>query len=212
MTGPAWLGACMAALMLLVAACCAGRLVLWRLRGRDIEFDADAVHVPMGVAMAGMLEPRLSPVPDTVWLAVFAAAAAWFSWHAIRSRGRSGGRRCAHPAPHAVECGAMVFMLLPAGRAAHGLAPAMPAMTGSSAAVAGNPALALVLALFMLGYTLWTTDQLAALSRAGAEGVLVGTIGAARRAAGGPTLAPRLAACYKIAMGIGMGYMLVTML
>jgi hypothetical protein len=106
----------------------------------------------------------------------------------------------------------MVFMLLPAGRAAHGLAPAMPAMTGSSAAVAGNPALALVLALFMLGYTLWTTDQLAALSRAGAEGVLVGTIGAARRAAGGPTLAPRLAACYKIAMGIGMGYMLVTML
>jgi hypothetical protein len=217
MTGPAWLGACMAALMLLIAACCASRLVLWRLRGRDIEFDADAVHVPMGVAMAGMLEPRLSPVPDMVWLAVFAAAAAWFFWQAIRSRSRARRvrRRCAHPAPHAVECAAMVYMLLPVGRAAHGLAPAMSGMSGGSTTVAGNPALALVLALFMLGYTMWTTDQLAALSRAGAEGSLraaraLGSVDG--RAASGPTLAPRLAACYKIAMSIGMGYMLVTML
>jgi len=29
---------------------------------------------------------------------------------------------------------------------------------------------------------------------------------------GGPALAPRLAACYKIAMGLTMGYMLVLML
>jgi thiosulfate dehydrogenase [quinone] large subunit len=36
---------------------------------------------------------------------------------------------------------------------------AMPGMSGP--AEAGNPALALVLALFMAGYILWTTDQLA---------------------------------------------------
>jgi len=36
----------------------------------------------------------------------------------------------------------------------------------SGPAEAGNPALALVLALFMAGYILWTTDQLASLSKA----------------------------------------------
>ena len=41
---------------------------------------------------------------------------------------------------------------------------AMPGMSGP--AEAGNPALALVLALFMAGYILWTTDQLASLSKA----------------------------------------------
>ena len=40
----------------------------------------------------------------------------------------------------------------------------MPGM--SQGATAGNPALTLVLALFMLGYVLWATDRLASLSRA----------------------------------------------
>jgi hypothetical protein len=41
----------------------------------------------------------------------------------------------------------------------------MPGMA-SSGASASFPALALVLALFMLGYLLWTTDRLATLARA----------------------------------------------
>ena len=54
----------------------------------------------MGVAMAGMLEPRLSPVPGTIWRAVFAAAAAWFAWQAIRA---PTGRRAAVRPPGAAR-------------------------------------------------------------------------------------------------------------
>jgi len=107
-------------------------------------------------------------------------------------------------------------------------------MSGPAGSPAGNPALALVLALFMLGYILWTTDRLASLSRTSATATAHGTAeeppatrapvapttqgtpGPARtvpgRPEGRPALAPRLAACYKIAMSIGMGYMLILML
>lgn len=204
MTGPAWLADGFAALMLLIAVGCLSRLALWRLRRRDTELDADGVHVLMGVAMAGMFEPRLRLLPGTVWLGLFATAAAWFAWQAIRARagGRTGGLRCAHPAPHAVECAAMLYMMLgPAGPLSRGSAAAMPGMSDASTAFAGNPALAVVLAVFIIGYMMWTTDRLAARSRAGADGAR--TPGA---------LAPRLASCTKLAMSIGMGYMLVTML
>ena len=94
----------------------------------------------------------------------------------------------------------------------------------------GNPALALVLALFMLGYILWTTDRLATVSRArrpvgaGASGHATAAPSPAvirqrvpgnvadAESAGRPSLAPRFAASYKIAMSIAMGYMLVMML
>jgi hypothetical protein len=238
MSGPAWLAGGFAALMIMVAACGAGRLAVFRVRGKDTELDTDGLHVLMGVAMAGMLEPGLSPVPGTIWRAVFAVAAAWFGWRAIRARsGRPGASRCAYPAPHAVECAAMVYMLLPAGSRSSGRGPqmAMPGMNGGAAA--GNPALTLVLALFMLGYILWTIDRLASLSRTGAIATAHGagagspphaaiTASAAARVSGTarpgsiangggpgrPALAPRLATGYKIAMGIGMGYMLVMML
>ena len=237
MSGPAWLAGGFAALMIMVAACCVGRLAVSRVRGRDTELDTDGLHVLMGVAMAGMLEPQLSPVPATMWRAVFAVAAAWFGWQALRpGRGRAGGSRCVHPGPHAVECAAMVYMLLPAGSRPSGRMPgmAMPGMNG--AAAVGNPALTLVLALFMLGYILWTIDRLAALSRTRATATAYGTaagsplpavtasataraFGIARPgtiapggAPGRLTLAPRLATGYKIAMGIGMGYMLLMML
>ena len=234
MTGPGWLPAGFAALMLVIAGCCAARLVIWRVRSRTTELEADALHVLMGVAMAGMLEPRLSPLPATEWRAVFAAAAAWFAWQAIRARSRSRSRscRCMHPAPHAVECAAMVYMLLPAHAAGYRPAMAMPGMGGTAATA--NPALALVLALFMLGYILWTSDQLATLSRAGAAVAasvgppsasvsastshgpaarVVSKVGAQR--ADGPSLAalaPRFAAGYKIAMSVAMGYMLISMI
>src|SRR5271165_1707548 len=136
-SGPAWLAGGFAALMIMVAACGAGRLAVFRVRGKDTELDTDGLHVLMGVAMAGMLEPRLSPIPGTIWRAVFAVAAAWFGWQAIRARsGRPGGSRCAHPAPHAVECAAMVYMLLPAGSGPSGRVPqmAMPGMNGGATA------------------------------------------------------------------------------
>lgn len=55
----------------------------------------------------------------------------------------------------------------------------------------------------MLGYTFWTADRLTSLSRATAAQADL------RRR---PVLAPQLAACCKIAMSIGMSYMLILML
>ena len=232
MTGPAWVAAVFAALMLLIAASCAGRLAIGRPRGRETETDADGLHVLMGVAMAGMLEPRLSPLPGTVWQAVFAVAAAWFTSRAIRARSRRAGRwQCAHPAPHAVECAAMFYMLLPA-RSGHAPVMAMPGMSGPAAG--SNPAIALVLALFMLSYVLWTIDWLVALPRASAAvggqahtgasqvaattkplasgSTLTRPVAAPEGKGAMPALAPRFAACYKIAMSVAMGYMLLMML
>ena len=58
----------------------------------------------------------------------------------------------------------------------------------------------------MLGYVLWAIDRLAHLARTPAPAT------AYSHSAGSPVLAPRLAASYKIAMAITMGYMLITML
>ena len=119
---------------------------------------------------------------------------------------------------------------------------AMPGMGTPPSSTEGFPALAVVLALFMLGYVMWTTDQLASLARARtstqatagatqqrvlvtapAGGHAATTVGAsqAQAAAGMPRpgaaasqarLAPGLAAFGKIAMGATMGYMLILML
>jgi hypothetical protein len=245
--GPAWVTGGLAALMIVIAAYSAGRLAFSRLRRRETESDADVLHVFMGVAMAGMLVPWLSLLPAAVWQVMFAVAAAWFGWQALRAlRGnRESASRRAYSAAHLVECSAMIYMLRSAGSPGPpGIRPAMamPGMSGPPGAAASFPALALLLALFMLGYTFWTADRLTSLSRAtAAQAALSAAPGhqppPARPAAaagppgpsnspgppgedsngradlrGRPILAPRLAACCKIAMSIGMSYMLILML
>jgi hypothetical protein len=139
----------------------------------------------------------------------------------------------------------MVYMILPVGSWPSGRGPRMTMPGMSQGTTVGNPALTLLLALFMLGYVLWAIDRLAVPSRAPAVAtprpaaatphaaaatrwpVAALTVPAATgilaRPAPGPTadprrpprrtaLAPRLAACYKIAMAITMGYMLILML
>lgn len=173
----------------------------------------------------------------------------WFAWQAARTRhgGTAGGWQCPYPVPHLIECGAMLYMLLavagsePAGA---GTGMAMPGTSASPGTAANFPAIALVLAFFMIGYVVWITDRLTsiataktvtpatgtagdharvpvtsgALAAAGPQGIAdaPGTSGAAgarrEHPAGRPMLAPGLATCYKIAMGITMGYMLIRML
>jgi Domain of unknown function (DUF5134) len=133
MTGPGWLAGVFAALMLTVAAYCTGRLLTARRWRRPTELDTDGAHILMGVAMAGMLVTGLRTLPATIWTGVFGACGAWFGYQTLRARrgGAASPWRCPHPAPHLVECAAMLYMLL-----------ALPA--------AGAP-LALLLALFLLG-------------------------------------------------------------
>jgi hypothetical protein len=236
--GPSWVAAALAAVMIITALYCAGRLAASRRWHQATEVDADVAHVVMGTAMAGMLLPQLSPFPGSAWAAVFAAAAAWFAFQAIRGRrGRSSwGWLCSHPVPHLVESAAMFYMVV-AVPARPGQQMPMPGIGGGYPAGTVFRALAVILAFFMVGYVLWTADQLASLaggttvapvqaaasqlarlSATSGAGFAAGSpepatsraapAGYGRRAAT-PALAPRLAACYKIAMGLTMGYMLV---
>jgi len=209
--GPPWLAGALAGLMILVAAAAAGRLAWW-LRARRAEADADALHVLTGIAMAGMFEPAISLLPTMAWQVVFAAGAAWFAWQAARRRGGTGvAARHSHPAAHVVECGAMLYVLWPTT----GRRSGMPGMAGHAGLIAGNPAIALVLAVGMLGCLLWAIDQVTSPARrrpAPAGAPLGRPADRHQERARGTLLAPRLAACQKITMGLAMGYMLVTML
>ena len=243
MAGPSWLAGTFAAVVILAGAYSASRLVISLRRGRATEPDADALHAVMGAAMAGMLVPRLSVLPGGVWLVIFGIAAAWFGWRAVRARGFAAvvGSPFRLPVPHLIECVAMLYMLLPVHGPgpAHGQAGMAMGGMGAYAGPAGSfPVLAVILALFMLGYIVWTTDRLASLARArvaaagsGRDGQSAAWVPVAvtphaaadapgrpatgtRRGdqAGGPVLAPGLATCGKLAMSIAMGYMLLLML
>jgi Domain of unknown function (DUF5134) len=238
--GPSWLAGILAVTMLATAAYCASRLVIARAHRRPDERDVDAVHTVMGVAMAGMLVSWLNPLPDRVWAVMFGAATGWFGWQAWRGR-RSGPAPAAglgaaarsphrHHLPHLVMCGAMVYMLVAAQAGKPGAG-----MTMGGAGAAGRfPLLALVLALFMVGYVMWQADRLPALARAATERpdfpVPVTTFALSAAADARPASQPaattpdrpaspaprvlshRLAACCQIAMAVTMGYMLILML
>ena len=211
MAAPSWLTGTFAAIMILTAAYSASRLAFSRLRGRATELDADALHTVMGVAMAGMLVPWLHLAPGSVWAVVFGVGAVWFGWHALPTRGRVSLRlsHSRYPVPHLVECAAMIYMLLPGHRPLGGPGMAMPGMGAAAGSQQGFPGLPVILALFMLGYIVWTTDRLT--SRA-AQPTTAGPGSRKDHLADNPALAPRLAACTKIAMSITMGYMLVLMI
>jgi hypothetical protein len=163
MAAPAWLTGVFAALMLTVAAYCAGRLVAARRWRRPTEVDTDVGHVLMGAAMAGMLVARLRILPAATWEAVFAGGAAWFAWQLLQSRRRTPASpwRCLHPAPHLVECAAMLYMfgVLPAALPGRGAAVSMAGMA-ASAAGSRFSFLALAMALFMVGYVVRVADGL----------------------------------------------------
>ena len=113
MSSSSWLGYVLAASMIVTAIYCVSRLAVAGLRGRPTEPAVDIVHVLMGVAMAGMLVPRLSTLPDGAWEATFGAAVAWFGWHAVRAYRAGGtGGRPAHQLPHLLASGAMLYMFL----------------------------------------------------------------------------------------------------
>jgi Domain of unknown function (DUF5134) len=200
-----WLPDSLAALMLAMSAYCLFRLTLsWR-QHRSTDRQVDGVHVLMGVAMAGMLVPGLQVLRAGVWEIVFGASAVLFSWRMVsdaRAKARSG-----HHFQHVLACGAMVYMLAAAASAkaaSNGLA--VSGMAGSAAHVR---TLALVLALGLFGYVVWTADRISSLAPVAAL-VPSGRVRVAARA--GTPLSPRLAACCEIAMDVTMGYMLITML
>jgi hypothetical protein len=173
---PAWILDVLAALMLVVAAVSAVRIVLatpWR---RDaFVADTDVAHLLMAIAMAGMLAPSLGTLPDSAWEVVFCVLAAWFVGRVARDAAANGRRALAggHCAPHLVHSASMLYMFLaatvpatlpatlPAARtgAVEGMG-GMSAGAGSAAMTLSLPTLAFVFAFILVGYAVWDLDQL----------------------------------------------------
>jgi len=207
MAGPSWAAGLLAAVMIVTAVYCGTRLAAaWRWRRRT-EYDVDGAHVFMGVAMAGMLVPRLDLVPHGSWEVIFGAAAAWFGWRAARpylgrwgrlvGRNRSAAQsadavspagesaRAPHPAAHhahhLLACGAMLYMLLAVSAGSAAMSAASMARTAGASAAPPPLTLGLALALFV--GVLWAANRLvaAAPTAVAAPGVV-----AADAVAGGP--------------------------
>ena len=141
MGGPGWLAGTFAAVMIATAVYCVSRLVSARRWRRPTEYDVDGVHVLMGVAMAGMLVPRLNVFWDSGWEVIFAAAMAWFGGRAIRGYRHHPARshRAPHDLEHLLASGAMLYMLMAASARSAGPGPG-----SASAGTAGGVGVARV--------------------------------------------------------------------
>ncbi|WP_300610484.1 DUF5134 domain-containing protein [Trebonia sp.] len=161
---PAWILDIFAALMLVVAAVSAARLVAarpWQ-AGSATTPDIDVAHLLMGIAMAGMLAAGLVTLSNPAWVVIFAVLTAWFAVRVLRDASANGVRALAggHCAPHLVHCGAMVYMFAAIAAPAAAAGGGMGGMGGSSTQALDYPTLAFVFALVLIGYSIWDIDRL----------------------------------------------------
>jgi len=159
---PDWIFDLIAALMLVVAAVSASRLVVARpWRPGSVIVDTDIAHLLMAIAMAGVLTSSLSTLPNVAWEVIFGVMIAWYAFRVVRDVQANGMRALAggHCAPHLVHSGAMLYMFLAITPA--GMARGMAGMSGgSSSLMLSYPTLAFVFALMLTGYSIWDLDQL----------------------------------------------------
>jgi Domain of unknown function (DUF5134) len=184
---PSWILDIFAAIMLVVAAVSAARLVAarpWQHGARATPTDIDITHLLMAIAMAGMLVASLQTLPNGAWLVIFAVTTVWFGYRVIQDARVSGVRALAggHCAPHLIHAGAMLYMFMAF------TAPATHGSGGMSGGMSGMgtlqlPLLAFVFAVLLIGYSIWDLDQL---SGPGASGHY--SLAAARTVPTGPVL------------------------
>jgi hypothetical protein len=225
---PAWILDIFAAIMLVVAAVSAARLVAARpWQPGAIITDTDISHLLMGIAMAGMLASRLATLPNGAWAVVFAVLTVWFGYRVVRDYRASGARALAvgHCAPHLVHSAAMLYMFLaitgPVASGGAGMS-GMTGMTGMS--TLSYPTLAFLFALILAGYTIWDLDQLSSLRHSFAVAVAgpatpalvgapAGTVGTGTAVTAVSVLnsAGTVVGC-RIAMGVTMALILFLMI
>jgi uncharacterized protein DUF5134 len=168
---PAWILDVLAAVMLVVAAVSAARLVAARpWRPGPVVIDTDAAHLLMAIAMAGMLTSSLGTLPDTAWAVIFGLMTAWFAVRVALDARANGVRALAggHCAPHLVHSAAMLYMFLALTTPAAAGMSDMAGMSGMAAMPVGPgsmmtlsyPTLAFIFALILGGYSVWDLDRL----------------------------------------------------
>lgn len=177
----------------------------------SVPASADASHGVMSVGMAAMFSPwgnsvLGNPVSALSWQVLFSVAAAWFAVRLLRPAARSAllqpGLGRGTDLHHVLGNLAMVYMLaaVPAG---HGAAHSAH-IPGISAPGIAVPALAWAFVAYFLVFSVWS----------GARSVEPVSAGAAALSDGprGVVTSPHLLGSSHVVMGIGMSYMLVTML
>jgi hypothetical protein len=159
---PAWIFDLFAALMLVVAAVSAVRLVAARpWRPGSVIIDTDIAHLLMAVAMAGVLTSSLRTLPSAAWEVIFGLMIAWYAFRVVLDARAAGVRALAggHCAPHLVHSGAMLYMFL-AMTSTSGAMAGVAMSGGSSSLTLSDPTLAFVFAVILIGYSVWDLDQL----------------------------------------------------
>ncbi len=161
---PSWILDIFAALMLVVAAVSAGRLVVARpWRQRAALADIDVAHLLMAIAMAGMLTASLQTLSNGAWEIIFGVLTAWFAYRVVRDARVSGVRALAggHCAPHLIHAAAMLYMFLALTTpTAHGSGMSGMGGAASTMGTLSLPSLAFIFALLLIGYSIWDLDQL----------------------------------------------------
>jgi len=231
MSTPAWLLDAFAAVMLLVAAVSAARLVL--ARRADPDTDIDVSHLLMGIAMAGTLVASLSTLPSVAWEIIFATLTVWFAYRVVREYRSGRGLRALlaeHHAPHLLHSAAMLYMFLalrPAG--SRGGIAGMTGMGSGAGQTLRLPTVALAFAFLLCAYVVADLDRVPAprfRAATPAPAFALATVGApAPAAASAPAtavspaapaltglLSPTVARGCRIAMGVTMAFMLIIMI
>jgi hypothetical protein len=213
MSIPAWIQEILGAVMLLAAEVSAGQLVVARAWTRRGGTDADIAvsQLLLGIAMAGVLLPGLSILPNAVWEGVFGLMTAWFAWRLWReSRGRGAAAVArGRYAPHLVYSAAMLYVFaVPAGLSASGPGTStpgqggMPGMTGMPGSSGGAPTpqvpmLAVIFALLLIAFIVHDLDRRAA--------------GPAGYTAERLLLSPAVVKGGRVVTGVTMAFILLTM-
>jgi hypothetical protein len=215
MSTPAWIPDSVAAVTLLVAEVSAGQLVMARAWTGVSHADIAASRLLTGIAMAGVLVPGLSILPDAAWEAAFAVLTAWLAWRLwqeSREHGTAAGR--GYYTPPLVHSAAMLYMF------AALTAPSAPGTpgTGGMSGMGGwstsgwpalqAPALALLFTLLLIAFAVHDLDQ-----RAGTGGYfqVAGPPGPAGPAAR-LLLSPAVVKGCQVATGVTLAFLLIILI
>jgi hypothetical protein len=233
MSTPAWILGIFAAMMVLVAEVSAGQLVLaraWTRRG-GAGTGIAVFRLLTGIAMAGILVPGLSILPNAVWEAAFAVVTGWFAWCLWReNRGRGAAAAVAHGpyAPHLVQSAAMLYMFAaltgPSVTGSSGTGGMSGMAWGSSGGLPAlhAPTLALIFALLLIALTIHDLNRqadadgyfLVAGRRPGPAGTALAAAaaGLAANTAERLLLSPAVVKGCQVAISVTMAFVLIIMI
>jgi len=241
MSTPAWILEIFAVVMILVAEVSAGQLVVARAWTRRGSADAGIAvsRLLAGIAIAGILVPGLSILPNAAWVVVFAVMTAWFALCLWREgRGRAAAAVRGHYAPQLVHSAAMLYLFAAlAGPSVEGSGMSMSGMSTSGAGgmsgMAGGSSgglptlhastLALVFALLLLAFTVHDLDRQAGLDgyfrvvgRQFVPAAPAPAAAAVRPASGAwlvvTLLSPAVAKACQVATGVTIAFTLIIMI